>query len=295
MIPTKLAALAAIAAPSVSLAAAPHILDNGRVHVTLADPGTGLTTADADRVDSITWTTSAGTVTPNLAANGGPLHCNDPQEYFGQAYGEAGSARPYLVFAGETSTWSAKSGQTLKGNTKVDTSKVCDVVADGGTRTAYTLSTQAARVNQLTVQRTFTFKTSNTFGNIRAYVPRLPISAYATVLWPNANGVVQTGNAGGCPGVCEVTDWNGAWFAEQNSAGQGMVVLRNPAKSPPAVLAFDNDSYSASNNSAVALKMPQAGWSGTVKETEALCFYDATTWSAADQSANKLPKGCKTP
>ena len=274
-------------------AQAQHVLDNGRLHIVFADPGTGLSTADSDRVDSIAWIQSNGVSTGNLAANGGPGHCNDPQEFFGEAYGEGGAGRPYLVIAGDTAKWTGKTA--LKGVTKVLTSKVCDNTFDGVTASAYTLTKSAARVNQLTVTRTFTFKAANTSGNLRAYVPRLPLGSYASVFWPNAAGIIQTGNAGGCSGGCEIDDWNGTWFAEQNAAGQGLVVIRNPAKALPAVLLFDNDSFSNSNNSAVALKLPSGGWLGKFSETENLCFFDSITWPASVQAKGKLPKGCTAP
>ncbi len=293
----RIAALLAFGALVAGTARAPaqaHELDNGRLDVVFADPNTGLSTDDSDRVDEISWIASDGTSTGNLAANGGPLHCNDPQEFFGESYGESGDAHPYLVIAGDTATWTQKAG-TLSAKTKVETSKVCDAALDGGTSSTYSLSTKSNRINQLTVMRQFTFSTVNFSGNIRAYVPRLPLADFATVYWPNAAGAIQTGNAGNCPFVCEVSDWNGIWFAEENSAGIGLVVIRNPAKGLPAVLAFDNDSYSSSNNSSVSLVQPTAGWSGKVAEKQNLCFYDATTWPASRRAAGKLPTGCSMP
>jgi hypothetical protein len=38
--------------------------------------------------------------------------------------------------------------------------------------------------------------------------------------------------------------------------------------------------------------MPLNGWRGKVTETEYLCFYDAQSWTAADQGAGKPPAGC---
>ena len=275
--------------------AAGHVLDNGRVHVVFADPATGFSTADNDRVDNIAWITSTGASTGNLASNGGPLHCNDPLEFFGQSYGDGGDSHPFLVVSSVTSRWKSPAGSTLTGKTKVNTGVVCDFAPDGGTSTTYTLEKSAGRINQMTVQRSFSFKTVSNTSDLRAYVPRLPIGAYGAVSWPNAAGVVQTGNAGSCSGGCIVTDWNGTWFAEQTSAGQGLVVIRNPKSGPPALLVFDNDSFSNSNNSAVALRLPTGGWLGTYRETENLCFFDATTWPASRQAKGLLPTGCTTP
>ena len=290
---TWLAAAVPLAAALPHAAQAQHVLDNGRLHVVFADTSAGLTGTDGDRVDEIAWIASNGTSTGNLAANGGPLHCNDPQEFFGQAYGESGDAHPYLVVGGSTAHWKGRSA--LAGKTKVAVKKVCDYVPDGATKTSYALSTAAARISQLTVQRVFDFKVANSSGNIRAYVPRLPIGTFSKVLWPNAAGVLQTGDVGGCSSNCEVDDWNGTWFADQNAAGTGLVVIRDPAHALPAVLVLDNDSFSNSNDSAVALQQPSQGWTGHVAESENLCFYDATTWPAASQAAGELPKGCTKP
>ena len=275
--------------------AAGHVLDNGRVHVDFADPASGYSTINNDRVDTVTWTNPHGAVTGNMASNGGPTNCGDPLEFFGQAYGDEGDAHPFLVFSGNTSPWQGVAGNALAGRTRVEVSAVCTYTADGITATSYTLSSKPALVNQLTVLRTFTFTKVSSTTDLRVYVPRLPLSSYAAVQWPNAAGAIQTGDAGSCGSNCIVTDWNGTWFAEQTSAGQGLMIIRNPAKGAPALLVFDNDSDSASNNSAVALKLPSGGWLGKYAEKENLCFYDATTWPAARQAAGKLPVGCSVP
>ena len=287
--------LLVVLAATRSAFAAGHVLDNGRVHVVFADPASGYSTADSNRVDSISWTDPGGVSTANLVANGGPLHCNDPQEFFGQAYGDESDAHPFLVYGGNIASWRGPSGPTSTGKTKVKTSVVCDAPPDGGTATTYTLAKTVDHINQLTVLRSFTFdKVSNT-SDLRVYVPRLPMSQYPSVMWPNAAGAVQTEDVGNCGFNCVVTDWNGTWMAEQTAAGQGLMIIRDPAKGHPALLVFDYDSYSSSNNSAVALKLPAGGWSGRYVEKENLCFYDQTTWSAARQAAGKLPIGCSVP
>ena len=87
-------------------AAAGHVITGPRLSVTVADPDTGWTPDNANRVDHIAWVDSSGAAVQNWVANGGPLHCNDPQEFFGQAYGEPEGAWPPMVIAGYTSTWS---------------------------------------------------------------------------------------------------------------------------------------------------------------------------------------------
>ena len=230
---------------------------------------TRFSTADNNRVDSIAWITGAGASTGNLASNGGPLHCNNPLEFFGQSYGDGGNSHPFLVVSSVTSRWKSPAGNTLTGKTKVNTGVVCDFRPRRAEPAPPTRSKNRTAVeNQMTVQRSFSFKTVSNTSDLRAYVPRLPIGAYGAVSWPNAASVVQTGNAGSCSGGCIVTDWNGTWFAEQTSAGQGLVVIRNPKSGPPALLVFDNNSFSNSNNSAVALRLPAGGWLGTYRETE---------------------------
>jgi hypothetical protein len=276
---------------TITLASAPfpalcqgHSLSNAALAIGFATSST-YTSTDADRVDSITWQGSHGAVS-NFVANGGPQHCNDPQEYFGQAYGDGGSARPYAVVGGTVSKWTGTG--SLAGATQVTSLTSCDVTLDAFTHTSYRLSTKTGLVKTLKITRTFNFKTPLNSDGLRAYVPRLPLSLYPVVLAPDANGVVQTYNAGGCG----LTNWNGTWFADDDGNGNGIVMLRSPTKNRPALVVIDNDSFSGSNNTSVALQPPQGGWTGTYTEVEYMCFYDATTWPAAQRNLGKLPKGC---
>jgi hypothetical protein len=58
-------------------------------------------------------------------------------------------------------------------------------------------------------------------------------------------------------------------------------------------LTVNNDSFSGSTLTSVVLIQPPNGWKTKVIETEYLCFYDSTTWAAADRAQLKLPAGCK--
>jgi hypothetical protein len=292
---TPCLAAALVFGAAIPAAMAAHMLQNGRVSVDLADAATGLTTANSDRVDAISWIDSSGTSTGNLASNGGPLHCNDPQEFFGQSYGDAGNATPYFVIAGTESKWTKGAKVHLGGKSSVKSLTSCDATLDGLTTTQYSLSTKAAAINQLHVARVFTFATTENSGTLRAYVPRLPLAEYPVVLLPDSTGVVQQYNAGNCGFNCEVSDWNHAWVALDDGHGDGLVILRDAAHGPAAVVVIDNDTYSNSDNTSVGLVQPEAGWSGSVAETEALCFYDATSWPAARRAAGHLPQGCTSP
>ncbi len=128
---------------------------------------------------------------------------------------------------------------------------------------------------------------------MRAYVPRLPLGTYPTTLAPNAAGVVQSYDVSQCPLNCTITDWNGKWMADDDGNGNGVVLFRSPKTNPPAQLTIDWDGSSFSNNSAITLTMPSAGWSGTVSETEYMCFYDATSWPAKARKRGLPPIGCK--
>jgi len=96
-----LAAAVAVAAPLAQ--ATGHVLSNARLSVTFADTAV-FAFPDADRVDAITWIDSQGNARSNYVAAGGPSHCGDPQEFFGQSYGEPEGTSPGMVFGGVVDT-----------------------------------------------------------------------------------------------------------------------------------------------------------------------------------------------
>ena len=290
---------AAHAASGISLqGSSGNFLNNGsRLVIETGSNTNGFTTADADRVDFISWINSDGATVSNYVAVGGPLHCGDPQEFFGEAYGDSsdsGVPLPLAVIGGVTSVWSSKIATVLlKGTATVQSLASCDTTLDAKTTTHYQVFTSAALISSLKIARTFKFSKHPADGNLRAYVPRLPLSIYPVVLAPNAAGVVQTYQAGNCPVNCSVTDWNGKWMADDDGNGNGMAIFRDPATDPPAQLTIDWDGFSSSNNSAVTLVEPAGGWGGkTVTETEYLCFYDAKSWTAKKRKAGLPPVGC---
>jgi hypothetical protein len=290
----RLPALAGLLLATSSLAgAAGHVLQNARLSFTFGDTAVHAF-ADADRVDAISWIDSNGTARTNYVASGGPSHCGDPQEFFGQSYAAPEFTTPLLVFAGVVDTWTGTTA--LKGNAATSLTGFCDTAPSAVTKSVYKLFTGSGQINELQVTRNFLFNASTpvfTGRGLRAYVARLPLSVYSTVLAPNAAGsAILSYNPGGCGTDCDVTDWNGRWFADDDGAGNGLMVIRSASSVAPAMLALNNDSFSASNLSAIVLLQPAAGWKAKVTEVEYLCFYDATSWPAAARSAGRLPKGC---
>jgi hypothetical protein len=270
-----------------------HMLSNARLSIVFGSSAHGYTTNDADRVDSIAWINSDGAAVSNYVTSGGPQHCGDPQEFFGEAYGDNGDQGvplPNAVVGGVTSTWKGK--KATSGKTTIKSLESCDETLDAKTNTSYAMFTSKKTINELRIIRTFNFSKKTSTGNMRVYVPRLPLNTYPIVLIPNAAGVIQTFNASNCPLNCTITDWDGTWMADDDGNGNGMVMFRDPAANPPAQVTVDWDGFSLSNNSAITLTMPEDGWIGTVSDTEFMCFYDAKSWTAKDRSKGKLPSGC---
>jgi hypothetical protein len=287
-----LGCLCGIVAASAALADG-HTLHNARLSILFGSSSTGYTTNDADRVDAISWLNSAGAPVTNYVAVGGPTHCGDPQEFFGEAYGDSGDTGvplPNIVIGGVTSTWIGTGAR--KGTTAIKSLTSCDETLDAKTATHYALPAGATLVNALMVARTFKFAPHPAAGNLRAYVARLRLGIYPSVLAPNAAGVVQTYAAANCPLNCTVSDWNGKWMADDDGNGNGVAIFRDPATNPPAQLTVDWDGYSSSNNTAITLTMPTGGFHGTLTETEYLCFYDATSWPLKARNKGTPPKGC---
>lgn len=291
-------ALAGFGLAAAGPATAQHTLANTRISITFADPATGFSTLDNDRIDSVSWINSAGSSTGNLASNatGGPFQCNDPDEFFGEAegYPDEGQA-PEMVTVGEVSTWHGTT--SLKGSisTKKKGCKGATQVS-ALTTSAYSLSSKANTVNSVKIVRTFKFgPTTPIFTNtgLRAYMARVPISVYHYTILPNAAGAITVYDANNCSSPCSVTDWNGTWLAEDDGSGNGVAIVRSASSTNPAFVGIDSDGYSQSNVSSVVLSQPGGGWTAPVKETEYLCFYDPTSWPAASQAAGKLPTGCR--
>jgi hypothetical protein len=282
-----LAGLACLALSSAGPAMA-NQLANSRITVEL-DTG-GSTTAD--RVDSLVWIDSQGVATPNLAVSGGGPYCGDPLEFFGQSYGDVDGGGLYLVIAGSSAKWTQRTGAS--GTSKTTGMDSCATVV-GKTTTSYSLGSGAAVQNMMKIKRTFDFDASaqSNTNNLRAYVPRVSVSIYYDVIYPDSTGALQSFNVDECSSACEISDWNGKWVADDDGNGNGIVLIRDPSSTWPAEIAADNDSDSESNLTSILLMRPEAGWSGKLAETEYLCVYDATSWPAANRANGELPEGCR--
>jgi hypothetical protein len=289
-----LLATAAFAGGASPATDGPHTLTGSKLTLVFADPGSGFTATTGDRLDSLTWIDSTGTPINIVPKKGGGPICGDPIEFFGQSYGEPEGTSPSLVVSGSTSTWTFPNATTGKAKT---TGSNCLGALDAKVVTKYTVYTTPDRENEVRIVRKFKFNESTPVFNghgFRPYVPRLDRNGYNTVLWPNAaNTALNSSFSSNCPGDCEVTDWNQRWFADDNGSGSGMLVIRSPKSTDPALLTINWDSFSFSNLSSVVLIQPEGGWKSTVKEIEYLCFYDPTTWPVADRAALILPKSCK--
>ena len=246
-------------------------------------------------VKGLTWVDSNGATTPNLASYGSATSCSGPNEQFGQLYGAPEGNPPYLV-GGNTLATRAVCGTDL---TITASPQTCDTppVAQVPVTTTYHFY-GGAQASQVRVTRTVGFDgTTPIYGGvgIRPYVPRLPISMFTTVIFPNAasTAVNSTGTCGGDCFTAVGATWSGRWFADlAPGSGLAMIVLRDPAMTTPVELTVNNDSNSASNLSSFVLLQPTGGWKAPITEIEYLCFADLTSWPQAQRDAATLPAGC---
>jgi len=231
-----------------------------------------------------------------LEPAGGPEHCHDPDEFFGQAVGYPDATQaPLMVASGEHASWSeiaAKNESITEAKTLTGLATCPGTSLSGLTRTIYTLNED--RFYGVRIDRTFRFKTGlGTLPNngLRAYVPRLP-SQFHYVLVPNAAGKVVTYDANNCTASpCTITDWNGKWVADTTGDINtvGLVIVRDPSSTTPAFIGIQSGGASNANFTSIVLSQPAGGWSGIFTETEYLCYFDYDSWTPA---ANTLPAGC---
>ena len=120
----------------------------------------------------------------------------------------------------------------------------------------------------------------------------ITIRGFAQLLHPDSNGenlVVEWVTETTCDYGCQLTNWNDTWFAIYDPAtGLGMIVQRAPSDYT-AGLWMDDDDASFTNSSAFLLLQPAGGFTGSVTETEYLCFFDPNTWTPS----LTLPAGCQ--
>lgn len=257
---------------------------------------------DPEYVSGVSWVDSTGATTANWSAAGGPAHCSDPQEFFGQAYGAPEGTSPLPVVGGHLATLA--SGSTCDSTVKTLTAGPvdCTGAAQLPVTTAYAFY-GGARADEVKITRTFGFDGtdaatpvySGTTG-LRPYVPRVVLSVFPTVIYPNQAGTAVTSvAASSCGGDCftvQDSGWSGRWFADVATSGYAIIILRDPSMTSPVDLTVNWDSYSSSNLASFVLLQPTAGWQSPVTEIEYMCFADLTTWPQTQRDAAVLPAGC---
>src|SRR6185437_10609546 len=153
-----------------------------------------------------------GVSTGNLVTFGGPVNCGDPQEFFGQSYGDTDGGMMLMVVDGATAKW--KSKNDASGTSKTTGNDTCFTLM-GKTDSIYTLAAAKKTQNMMTIERTFAFSgaAATQVDNLRAYAPRLNMSVYKNVIFPDSTGALQTIPIANCPFAtaqgCEVANWNG--------------------------------------------------------------------------------------
>jgi len=253
--------------------------------------------ADAEHVTKLQWKTSSGALSPTVIGEGGPAHCADPQEFFGQSYGAPEGTQPLPVVGGNLATL-ATCGSDI---TITSAAMTCENPAPQQAVTTQYHFYGDARKNEMRVTRTFAFDSSTqvyvgTTG-LRPYVPRVALGVLPNVIYPNQTGTaVTTVPATNCGGDCFVpvgASWSGKWFADVDpTSGLALIVLRDPAMTSAVDLTVNYDAYSNANLASFVLLQPAEGWKTTISETEYLCFADLTTWPQTQRDAAVLPAGC---
>ena len=258
---------------------------------------------DPEFVSGVSWLHGAADASPaNWSAYGGPAHCTDPEEFFGESLGAPEGSLPNVVVGGHLATLTSASTCDSTVKTIASGPVDCTGAAQLPVTTTYAFY-GGARADEVKISRTFGFDGSDaatpvysgTTG-LRPYVPRFTLSIFATVIYPNQAGTaVASVNANSCPGDCftaEGSTWSGRWFADIAASGDAVIVLRDPAMTSPVDLTVNWDEYSSSNLSSFVLLQPTAGWQSPITEVEYMCFADLTTWPQSQRDAAVLPAGC---
>lgn len=241
--------------------------------------------ANPEEVAYLSWKGSG-----NLTRAWSSPYCPGDLEFFGNSWVSENEGDDSFFFAslvgwGTTGTWTGQAGTEVN----IDSmSSGCPGSANFQIHTQYQFFEDELRANLMAVQRTFDFGADPYAHGIRPFIPRLnPLDGFAQVLHPDASGEALISDST-CGYGCTAASWDGTWFAIHNPAtGQGVIVQR--AASPYSVaLWLDDDGGSFTNASSFVLQPPAEGFTGTVTETEYLCFYDSQTWLPS----LTLPEGC---
>lgn len=264
--------------------------------------------ADQEAIVSLQWDASGSPAgSPNLTASSNVGSCPAPfaPEYFGNSWtgGAPQNGEDVLVGlrtvtpAGETA-WAAAFGE--KGSAIHSQSSECFPPYDAAevpVTTRYRFYDNRPRGDVIRLDRTFDFQAQPLASAFRPYIPRLSRSAglgFDRVNYPNTAGSLTSVSVDLCPFGCIRPDFNGlaGWYAIHSpTTGKG-VIVRRAANGMVPRLWMDWDGSSFTNASSFLLPPPPGGFTESFSEKMVLCFYNSSTWSAAEQQALKLPAGC---
>jgi hypothetical protein len=240
---------------------------------------------DPEEIVSLSWNGS-----PNLTNSWTHPFCpqGGDHEFFGNSWDRFSDANfRALVGWGSSGTWDQRNS---KGVAIASAASGCFGTSGVVVRTSYQFFNNGPVANRILVHRQISFGTTPFPYDLRAYIPRLyPRDQFSLVVHPSVDGralATEVGND--CEFGCEVGNWNGTWLAVHDPvSGRGMIV-RHAFSPDPVALWVDMDGGSQTTASGVLLKQPPGGFTGTVVETESLCFYDRGIWTPS----LTLPPGC---
>jgi hypothetical protein len=279
----ELVAVALVAC--VFAASARASVDPGQRTVTAGAFQVQWSQTDPEEITSLSWNGSSNltnTWTHPFCPQGGD------SEFFGNSWDTFGDANfRALVGWGSDGTWD---GRSPNGAAISSATSTCYGTSGVPVQTSYQFYNGRAVVNRIQVHRKISFGTTPFPYDLRAYIPRLyPRDQYSLVIHPDAAGTaLATEDGNDCEFGCEIINWDGTWLAIHDPvSGHGMIV-RHAFSADPVALWVDMDGGSWTTASGVLLKQPAGGFTGTVSETEFLCFYDSSIWTPS----LTLPNGC---
>ncbi len=235
----------------------------------------GWSLANPEVVTYLSWNGS-----PNLTATW--THPNCPQggvlEFFGDAWGIYGDERFVSpVGWGTTGTWTPDGTDAA---TIASSASMCYGTSGIPVTTHYRFLGADTVTGRIEIERSFDFGTTPFTADLRPFIPRLSLEAgFLTILHPDATGGrLVAHSATQCWQGCTEANWNGTWYAIENPAtGLGMVV-RHEGSAESASLFIKDDAGSGTTATAVLLRRPAGGFTGTLVDREVVCFYDSSTW-----------------
>ena len=271
-----------------------HALDSTNFHIEWSNGNP----ADPEEMDVLQWKGQNWTNAWKFS------DCGGGGFYSGNAWAppDPQSGGIVLVGEGETGSWTAGSNGLSAVIKSI--SRGCKNSGRVHVTTKYRLYNTEENLPQcnadshIRVERRFAFG-SKAFGRkFRPYVLRLyPREQFSQVVHPDAtHSVLVVEDANFCEGGCQVSNWDGTWFAIHDPGTFRGVIVHRKASSFAVNLWVDLDGGGSLTNASSVLALPPAGgFTGSLTEVERLCFYDASLWSQEKLKHLKLPLGCQLP